>query len=177
MAFHWEEGIEYARYIDEDRQNIEVMHIVEEPTNAHGREARLHVLPVDEKDDQFKALLEHFTYDEIMEMTYSYNKQAERAFEEQVMSIARKFDMLRMEDFGVTSDQFIGKLIDVLFVEELPEDELKEVVFKAKLQLFELDKVKNSSNRSLKSKLRKAKTLAAVLHTMMEIEEDNLKTT
>lgn len=173
MAFHWEEGIEYARFIDEDRQNIEVMHIIDNPENVHGREAKLHVLPVDENDDQFKALLEHFTHDDIMEMTYSYNQNAERAFEEQAIAIAQKTGVLNMMDIEVVSEDFINKFVDVMFVDKIPENEEKEVLFKTKLRLFELEMVKNSKNRELKSKLRKAKSLKEIFAYMFEIEEDS----
>lgn len=177
MAFHWEEGLEYARYIDEDRQNIEVMHIIEDDESLHGRTAKLHVLPVDENDDQFKALLEHYTMDDIMEMTYSYNQNAEKAFEEQVMAIAQKQGVLSTMDIDVVSDEYVNKFIDVMFVNnELDEKELKELLFKTKLRLFELDVVKNSKNRELKGSMRKAKSLAEIFKYMYEIIEDNPQT-
>ena len=169
MAFHWEEGIEYARYIDEDRQNIEVMHIVDNPENIHGREAKLHVLPALDGDDQFKALLEHYTHDDIMEMTYRYNKDAEIAFEQQVMAIAQKQDMIDQKQFGLTSENFVKRLVEVMFVESgISEDDEKEMLFKTKLQLFELDKVKNHTDRTVKSKLRKAKSIQELFVHMFE---------
>lgn len=177
MAFHWEEGLEYARYIDEDRQNIEVMHIIEDDESLHGRTAKLHVLPVDENDDQFKALLEHYTMDDIMEMTYAYNQNAEKAFEEQVMAIAQKQGVLSTMDIDIVSDEYVNKFIDVMFVNnELDEKELKELLFKTKLRLFELDIVKNNKNRELKGSLRKAKSLAEIFRYMYEIVEDNPQT-
>jgi hypothetical protein len=173
MAFHWEEGIEYARFIDEDRQNIEVMHIIDNPENVHGREAKLHVLPVDENDDQFKALMEHFTHDDIMEMTYSYNQNAERAFEEQVMAIAQKQGMLNMAAVEVVSEAFVQRFVDVMFGDEqMSEQEEKELLFKTKLQLFELDRVKESNNRDLKAKLRKADSLKEIILAMINLDED-----
>ena len=177
MAFHWEEGLEYARYIDEDRQNIEVMHIIEDDESLHGRTAKLHVLPVDENDDQFKALLEHYTMDDIMEMTYAYNQNAEKAFEEQVMAIAQKQGVLSTMDIDIVSDEYVNKFIDVMFVNnELDEKELKELLFKTKLRLFELDIVKNNKDRELKGSLRKAKSLAEIFRYMYEIVEDNPQT-
>jgi hypothetical protein len=179
MAFHWENNLEYARYIDENRQNIEVMYIVDDPAefanpdNPHGREAKLHVLPADENDAQFKALLEKFSYDEIMEMTYVYNKNAEKAFEEQVLAIARKTGKLNLEGVEVVSEEFVSKFIDIMFLEKgIAENEIKELLFKTKLRLFELDQVKKSKNRDLKSKLRKAKTLKEVFAYMLEFDEE-----
>jgi hypothetical protein len=172
MAFHWEQGIEYARYIDEDRQNIEVMYIVEDEENVHGRVAQLHVLPADENDDQFKRLLDYFSYDQIMEMTYSYNQNAARAFEEQVIAIAQKSGVLSTLDIDVVSEDFINKFIDVMFVNKIPDGELKEVLFRTKLRLFEIDIVKDSKNRELKSQLRKATSLVGVFNAMLQIEEE-----
>lgn len=177
MAFHWEEGIEYARYIDEDRQNIEVMHIVSDDESVHGRVAMLHILPVDENDDQFKALMEHYTYDELMEMTYAYNKNAEKAFEEQVLAIAEKSGILSTLDIDVVSEEYVNKFIDVIFLQsDIGEKELKELLFKTKLRLFEIDIVKNSTNRQLKGQLRKSKSLAEVFKCMYEIIEDKPET-
>jgi len=177
MAFHWEEGIEYARYIDEDRQNIEVMHIIEDDENIHGRSAKLHVLPADDNDVQFKALLEHFTYDDIMEMTYSYNQNAERAFEEQVIAIAQKSGVLATLDVDVVSYEYVDKLIDILFLEKgIKDKELKELIFKTKLRLFETDLVKNNNNKELKSSLRKSSSLKDIFYIMMQIEEDTPQT-
>jgi len=171
-GFHWEEGIEHARYVDEDRQNIEVLHIVDNPENDNGREAKLHILPADENDDQFKALLEHFSYDDIMEMTYVYNKNAEMAFKQEVIQIAKKAGLLTMSDIEIVSDEFITKLVESIFNDGVSDKELKEIIFKTKLQLFELDRVKASKNRKLKAQLRKAKTLKEVLYTMILIDED-----
>lgn len=177
MAFHWEEGIEYARYIDEDRQNIEVMHIIEDDENVHGRSAKLHVLPADDNDEQFKALLEHFTYDDIMEMTYSYNQNAERAFEEQVIAIAQKSGVLSTLDVDVVSYEYVDKFIDIVFLQKGIEDkELKELIFKTKLRLFETDLVKNNNNKELKSSLRKSSSLKDIFYIMMQIEEDTSQT-
>lgn len=178
MAFHWEEGIEYARYIDEDRQNIEVMHIIEDDESIHGRTAKLHVLPVDENDDQFKALLEHYTMDDIMEMTYSYNQNAEKAFEEQVIAIAQNQGILKTLDIDVVSDEYVNKFIDVMFTNnnELAGNELKELLFKTKLRLFEMDIVKNSKNRELKGQLRKSTSLLEIFKCMYDITEDNPQT-
>jgi len=171
MAFHWEEGLEYARYIDENRQNIEVMHVVDNPENPHGREAKLHVLPADENDAQFQALLEKFSYDEIMEMTYVYNKNAEKAFEQQVLAIAQKQSLIALEDFGITSDAFVSRFVEVFFGQGIDPKDEKEILFKAKLQLFELDNIRSSNDRALKSKLRKAKSLKELFTIAFEFDQ------
>jgi hypothetical protein len=177
MAFHWEEGLEYARYIDENRQNIEVMYVVENPDNQFGREAKLHVLPADENDGQFQALLEKFSYDEIMEMTYVYNKNAEKAFEEQIIAIAKKTGKLDLSSIEVVSSDYVNRFVDIMFLEkDIPENELKELLFKTKLRLFELDVVRQSKNRELKSKLRKAKTIKEVFVYMFEFDQESEST-
>jgi hypothetical protein len=50
-------------------------------------------------------------------------------------------------------------------VNEQPRDtqrDMNEMLFQAKLDAFEIEEVKNSKNRTLKSKVRKAKTLLEV---------------
>lgn len=168
--FVWEKGIEYARYVSEDRKNIEILYIVNTPTTTTGRKAKITVIPVNENDAQFKALLNHFSVDQIMEMTYNYNKDAKAAFEREVLEIARKNGSITATVDMATED-FVKKFMDIVFKEGLPAKEEKEVIFKTKLQLFELDLVRSSKKRTLKSKLRKAKTLLEILAVMYELQQ------
>jgi len=181
MKHEWEEGIEYARYTSDDYSNIEVLYIIEDKDHPQGRVAKTWVLPADENSDQFKKLLEYYSADQLLEMTYIYNKNARESYEKEVMSIARQDGILNkaldIASSNVVDDVVVDKIIDLVFLENLPEDELKELIFKTKLKLFEVNMVKSSKNRSLKSKLRKAKTLKEVLYNMVLIQEDIAKKT
>lgn len=181
MKHEWEEGIEYARYTNSDYTTIEVLYIVEDKDHPQGKVAKIWTLPADENDGQFQKLLEYYSADQLLEMTYIYNKDSRAAFEQEVMSIARQDGILNkaldIASSNVVDDVVVDKIIDLVFLENLPEDELKELIFKTKLKLFEVNMVKSSKNRSLKSKLRKAKTLKEVLYNMVLIQEDVAKKT
>ena len=55
-----------------------------------------------------------------------------------------------------------------LFFEDFDSDKQKEDLFIVKLAAFELDLVKNSENRDLKSKIRKAKDPIEILKILLE---------
>lgn len=167
--YYWEDTIEYARYIDENRKNVEIMYIVDDDEAWSGKKAKLLVMPANVKDKQFRALLGYYTLDDIMEMTYNYNKDAAAAFKQQVLNIARKDGSVSLSSDMLTED-FVKKFIEIVFNEEMTQQEEKEIIFKAKLQLFELDLVKSSKKRTLKSKIRKATSLLEVLSAVYELK-------
>ena len=51
-------------------------------------------------------------------------------------------------------------------------DEDKEKLFMCKLQLFEVESIKKSTNRDLKTKLRKSQTILEAIKTAIEIVEN-----
>ena len=180
MKHEWEEGIEYARYTNDDYSNIEVLYIIEDKDHPQGRVAKTWVLPADENSDQFQKLLEYYSTDQLLEMTYIYNKDARAAFEQEVMSIAREDGTLNkaldITSGNVINDAIVDKIVEVVFLEDIPDDEKNELIFKTKLKLFELDMVKDCKKRKLKTNLRKSQTLKEVLHNMILIEEESKKT-
>ena len=180
MKHEWEEGIEYARYTNDDYSNIEVLYIVEDKDHPQGRVAKTWVLPANENSDQFQKLLEYYSADQLLEMTYIYNKDARALFEQEVMSIAREDGTLNkaldITSGNVINDAIVGKIVEVVFLEDIPDDEKNELIFKTKLKLFELDMVKDCKKRKLKTNLRKSQTLKEVLHNMILIEEESKKT-
>jgi len=173
MNASWLETVKYARYIDEARQNIEVLYTVDDPSHPKGRVLKTFVILANEKSDpRFQELLEKYSYDQIMEMTYVYNADAKKMHEQQVYAIAKKNGILasiNVED--MINEDFINRFVQLFFDKGLPENEAKELLFKTKLQLFELDKVRDCKDRKIKSKLRKAKTLLEVFSAMAELEE------
>ena len=176
----WEEGIEYARYANDAYSTIEILYIVEDKDHPQGRVAKTWTIPADENEEQFQKLLEYYSADQLLEMTYVYNKDARAAFEQEVMSIAREDGTLNkaldITSGNVISDAIVDKIVDVVFLENIPDDEKSELIFKTKLKLFELDMVKDCKKRKLKTDLRKSQTLKQVLYNMILIEEESRKT-
>ena len=124
-----------------------------------------------------KRLFEITTLDAIHETTYKRNKQYERMFKEFAIQCAKDqglvIDPIAYYDSDTGTSKidtkFFGQTLKLLF-NDFNENESKEDLFVVKLAAFELDLVKNSNNREIKSRLRKAKTPIEVLETLMELK-------
>ena len=71
------------------------------------------------------------------------------------------------EIFDTYKKKDIGKFVERHRQNNQPppidiEKELNEILFRSKLEAFEIEEVKNSKNRTLKSKIRKGKSLTEV---------------
>jgi hypothetical protein len=117
-----------------------------------GEKNRDYHLKVDEEDDQFKALLDEFSYESIDECTLRKNELGRQwwrdAFNDyaQTMELSFETPEERQADLSLIFD----------FDPEIPEQ--KEALFKLKLQMFEQDIVKNSKSKVQKTTIRKAST-------------------
>lgn len=108
----------------------------------------------DLEDKNYQKLLHTFTTDEISQMTDQKRKYNSQMFERLVKDVALKYELVY--DPAVTNPQ--DKLVvDNLF--DLPEGTVgTDLLFNIKLKIFDLPKVKESTNTELKKKLREAKT-------------------
>jgi len=121
-----------------------------------GKELVEETIPFDENFHRYQELLNHITLDQLYENTHNNNKNQRKLFEEMVFSIA--------EREGLIEHQTQSNDIDVFMDCILKYTEDKEFLFKLKLKMFELDKLKESSNRTAKSQLRKAQTIVDTLN-------------
>jgi hypothetical protein len=148
-----------AYFVDNERKNIEVL------TTSEDKKTTLStIIPYDENFVSFKSLIKFITIDELHELTYKKNKDARALFEKQVIDIAKRDGLLSNLD-KVTSDTF------PLLVKAIFEDDNDDHLFALKLSLFELDKIKNSTNEEVKIKLRKATTKVEALQAAFELSK------
>ena len=105
----------------------------------------------------FKTLMLVTTIDELHENTYKKKKEEKKIFEQKVIEIAKK-DGLVFDEYKLDT-KFYPTLVKAIFEDEDNEDHL----FALKLALFEVDKIKNSTDNEKKSELRKSKTKSEVL--------------
>ena len=145
-----------AYFIDEDRQNIEILQTAEDKKSVFPV-----VIPFDEEHGQFKILKTVISVDDLHERTYVKKKEERKLFEEQLLRIAKKDGMVIDE---VKNNNF-PVLIKTIIEDPANEDHL----FALKLALFEIEKITNSENTELKSAIRKAKTKPEVLLNAMKI--------
>ena len=147
-----------AYFIDNDRQNIEIL-----TTSEDKKQIIPTIIPFDEKSESFKELTSVVSLDQIHENTYQKKKEEQKIFETKVMEIAKR-DGLVVDDKRVDQNSF-PIVIKAIFENGENEDHL----FALKLALFELPAIRDSKNDELKKKLRQSKNKIDTLKFAFEI--------
>ena len=147
-----------AYFIDNDRQNIEIL-----TTSEDKKQIIPTILPFDENNHMFKELTSVVSVDQLHENTYQKKKDEQKIFEEKVMQIAKK-DGLLLDDTKIDSNSF-AKVVKAIFEQGENEDQL----FALKLALFEQPEIRDSKNDELKKKLRQSKNKIDTLKVAFEI--------
>tara|TARA_B110000240_G_C13151984_1_gene305675 strand:+ start:44 stop:502 length:459 start_codon:yes stop_codon:yes gene_type:complete len=137
-----------ARYIDEAKENIEIL-------LKDGDITRPHIIEAKDNAPEFEELLKIISLDEIHELTYKSIKDGRKAFEDMVMKIAEAEGLVE----ATRKTDEVQLIIDIITTEIVD----KEKLFKLKLSLFEMEKVKNSKARANKTALRKAETFVETM--------------
>lgn len=129
------------------------------------------VMSAEEGNPQWEKVLEKLTIDQIHENTYANIKIVEDTYKSEVIAIAKERGMIYDID-QLNTD--LHKAITAWIFEKFDPETDKEKLFAVKLQLFEFDDIRNSDNRELKSKLRKAETVMdAVYFAIKIVKEQN----
>jgi len=147
-----------AHFIDNERQNIEILMTNEEKTKTIP-----YYIPFDEKDVKFQALLSVMSVDQLHESTYQRKQQERKGFEDMVLQIAKKDGLIM--DSNKIDTKFYPRVVEAIFGDE----ENLDHVFALKLAIFELDAIKDSKKEELKKKLRQSKTKREIIATACEI--------
>lgn len=126
------------------------------------------ILEIEAEDDNpsWKELLTYINIDNLHEATYNYIKEKNDDYYDTVIAIARERSLIY--DVDTINSNVSVAIAKTLFKDFDPEDD-KEALFMFKLGLFEVPKIKDSSNKELKAKLRKAKSIIEALHVSCEI--------
>jgi len=135
-----------AYFIDNERQNIEVQTTTEDKKSVFTT-----IIPYEENNPQYQALIKYMNIDQIHESTYQKNKTEQEQFEKSVIRIAEKSGLLL--DKETLDTKFYPSLVNAIFKDIENEDHL----FALKLALFELEEIRNSKNEDAKKKLRQSK--------------------
>lgn len=160
--------VKRAYFVDSARTTVEV--IWQHETEKDEMEVIPATIDKDGRDvkggDSWNHLMEHITIDDLHHMTGGYISDQRIGFEESVIRIATK---------NGTLDRIKGtdhkEAVATIFAPFDPNEQ-KETLFLFKLQLFELEKIKKSTNRPLKAKLRKATTILEAIKYAIEIVEE-----
>ena len=163
------EGHEFltAHFCNNERTTIEVYWATEDETRVTYVEAK-------EGDPQYEEVLSHIDIDTLHENTYKHIHEMNTQFENDVMAIAKERGMII--DIDSVNTDLYKAIINAIFG-SFDAQEDKEKLFMYKLQLFELDAIKNNKDRKIKSKLRKAQSILEATKIAIEIVENTSDTT
>lgn len=154
-----------AHFSDNERTNVEVYWVTPD-----GLETRVEHIEAKTGDPAWENLLTHISLEKLHEATYKQMHDQDMAFREDVIKIAKERGLIH--DLTNLNDVETMKLIvDFIFGPFDPEKD-KEKLFMFKLKLFEVDKIKKSSNREIKAKLRKAESLMDAIKATLEILDE-----
>jgi hypothetical protein len=141
-----------ARFCDNDRKIVSVLW----SDHINADEVYEDIIEARDSDESWQHLLNFTTIDEIHEETWNYIKTQRKAFKKYVKSIGA----------DNSPEVIFTRFNKFLFDKEVN----KEILFKAKLLVFELPFVKNYKGRTLKSNLRKAETILDTYKILFEIK-------
>lgn len=144
-----------AHFTNNERTIVESLWV-----DPETKQIREYTLEAVEGNEDWQALLKHINIDSLHENTFEFIKEERKKFEQDVLEIARREKLIESEKRADKSDL----LLEII----LQEDVDKELLFKVKLALFEQDKIKNSDDRALKARLRKAATIAEAIGIFSE---------
>ena len=154
-----------AHFTDNERTNVEVYWVTPD-----GLETRVENIEAKTGDPAWEDLLTHISLEKLHEATYKHMQANDDAFKEDVIKIAKERGLIH--DLTNLNDVETMKLIvDFIFGEFDPEKD-KEKLFMFKLKLFEVDKIKKSTNRELKAKMRKAESLVDAIKAAIKILDE-----
>ena len=154
-----------AYFIDEDRQNIEVLQKSED-----GKKVIPTIIAFEKPDETGKTstgnmeiLKEVMSVDELHERTYQKKQEERKLFEEQIMRIAKK-DGLALD--GTNKPETLFPIV----VKAICDDTNNEDhLFALKLALFEIDKIRDSDNQEIKTAIRQGTNKVEVLQNAFKL--------
>lgn len=133
-------------------------------------------IAVDNKSRAWKEVLEHTTLDQIHVDTYRKIREDNEEFQNTVIEIAKERGFIY--DIDSVNTEIYKAIASAIFAPFDPEAD-KEKLFLTKLQIFEMDRIKNAKDRTIKSKIRKATNLIDTVYFACELlraeEEDTPK--
>ena len=154
-----------AHFSDNERTNVEVYWVTPD-----GLETRVENIEAKTGDPNWEDLLTHISLEKLHEATYKHMQDNDLAFKEDVIRIAKERGLIH--DLTNLNDVETMKLIVEFIFGPFDPEKDKEKLFMFKLKLFEVDKIKKSSNRELKAKMRKAENLVDAIKAAIEILDE-----
>ena len=149
-----------ASFVDNERQNIEIL-----TKSEDGKTVTPTVIPYDENNDMFKELMTIKTIDQLHEDTHNKKKEEGRLYTQQAINFAKESGLVTAEVAKFQEKDAVKEFIRYLKKDNNDEDE----IFALKLELFEINEIKDSTDVELKKSLRQSKSKAAVILNALKI--------
>ena len=135
--------------------------IIESYWQNENDEVRVEFCPAEDGDEVYEMVKQHVDIETLHDETYEHIKAQDRIYREAILSIAKQ-DGYVWDIHDLETDNKIEHLFKIAtkaIFEDADAALEKEKLFLYKLQLFELDKIKDSKDSALKKQLRQAKTV------------------
>ena len=145
-------------FINEEKTIVETMWADENDV------VRTIEIEADDNDPQWQQLTEQLSIDDIHAATARNIREQDQAFRDVIMQIAKEDGLVYDEKSNATDVAVL--LANSLF--KYDDNKQKELLFQFKLQVFELDEVKNASS-DVKSQIRKSETIIDVVKYVTEL--------
>ena len=161
MAYFWEDKIADVTYTNAELDTVKIL------WKDEGDVYREHYLKVDEEDEQFQALLEVTSYEDIEGRTKAANDIVRQEFKDAFDRYAERTNMYsNIGNDGTDGDPFMDYYQFFHFFNDYDVDdaEHKERLFGLKLYIFDQEYVKDSetSERSKEAKTTVRKALKPI---------------
>jgi|TARA_B110000240_G_C13312192_1_gene373310 hypothetical protein len=125
-------------------------------------------IPAKAGDTRYKNLMTHLNIDQLHENTYKYIRVQDEAYQNDVIVAAKERGLIY--DVNSINSNIYKALVETLLAPFDPVED-KEKLFMTKLQIFEVETIKSSTRKDLKSKLRKAKTVLDAFELAIQISK------
>lgn len=123
-----------------------------------------------EGDPAWENILNHIDIDTLHEMTFKRIRDLDNAYKEQVIAIAKDRGMIY--DIDSINTEIYKAIAAALFAPFDPTED-KERLFMFKLQLFEVEQIRDSKDKEGKKKIRQAKTMLAACQAAISVYQGN----
>lgn len=154
-----------AFFSDNERTNVEAYWVTPD-----GLETRVENIEAKTGDPAWEDLLTRISLEKLHDATAKQMQAQDDAFKEEVIKIARERGLIH-DLTNLADAETMSLIVEFVFGPFDPEKD-KEKLFMFKLKLFEVDKIKKSTNRETKAKLRKAENLMEAIKAGVEILEE-----
>ena len=156
-----------AHFVDNERKTVRAYWV-----DKNSSDIIETIIEVNEADYQWNELLEHITISQLHENTYKYIQDSQTIIKEQVMNIAKTEGWV-YEVNTENSRAAVKALLTNVFG-TFDEEKDKEALFFMKLEVFDLEFMRDIKDRKAKAEIRKAETPAQVLELVCKMYHASL---